>query len=304
LAKASLKSLLLAVLAGLVGAGYMLFEAQWLRLRHRRLEIAGLPPALEGLKILHISDLHAGAPSPSSRAIKKAVTRAAHTGADIILFTGDMTDKKRDVTPLMPLLAELSAPLGKFTVLGNHDHGLRKTFMHDMWNRMTGKSGRGKYETTSEELPATVSRYRKIFESAGIELLENDCRTVEVRGETIRICGVDDLQYGYADLGAVARHDKASSLNVLLSHSPDAFPLLEPGAWQLVLAGHTHGGQICIPHPRKGKILLSTSGSCFGSGIYRREDMLMHVSPGVGTTLLPFRLLSRPEITVLELAVT
>jgi len=187
-------------------------------------------------------------------------------------------------------------------VLGNHDHGLRKTFMHNTLVRLTGNPRPGKYETPGEDFTATVSRCRELFGAAGIELLENECRSVEVRGETVRICGVDDLQYGYADLDAVAGRDEPYGLNVLLSHSPDILPLLETGAWQLVLAGHTHGGQICLPHPRKGKILLSTSGSCFGSGLYGREGTIMHVSPGVGTTLLPFRLLARPEITILELA--
>ena len=88
---------------------------------------------------------------------------------------------------------------------------------------------------------------------------------------------------------------------MLLSHSPDAVNWIPGNVYDLVLAGHTHGGQICIPHPTRGKILLSTSGSDFGAGLYQINGYPMHVSPGVGTTLLPFRLLSRPEITLLEL---
>ncbi|MEK7818053.1 MAG: hypothetical protein AAB281_07360, partial [Actinomycetota bacterium] len=76
---------------------------------------------------------------------------------------------------------------------------------------------------------------------------------------------------------------------------------LSNGDYHLLLAGHTHGGQICLPHPTRGKILLSTSGSSYGAGLYRPGNTVMHVSPGVGTTLLPFRLLRRPEITLLEL---
>ncbi|MHB1003099.1 MAG: hypothetical protein ACYC1B_04615, partial [Thermoleophilia bacterium] len=78
------------------------------------------------------------------------------------------------------------------------------------------------------------------------------------------------------------------------------FGNMADGDYRLVLAGHTHGGQICLPRPG-GKILLSSSGSDYDDGVYRAGGATMHVSRGVGTTLLPFRLLSRPEITLLVL---
>lgn len=293
----------MAGVAGLAGAGYMLFEAQWLRLRRRRLEIPGLPAALEGLKLLHVSDLHAGAPGPGVRAIRKFIERAVGTGADLVLFTGDMTDKKRDLTPYLELLSRVEAPLGKFAVLGNHDHGLRKTFLNDMYRRLTGRGGPGRYEIAAEDISRTVALNRDLLFQAGIELLENECTRLEVSGEAVLLCGVDDFQYGYADLERVdAQLDRAASLRILLSHSPDVVRLLGEGDFQLVLSGHTHAGQICLPHPTRGRVLLSSSGSDYGCGIYHMPGLTLHVSPGVGTTLLPFRLLSRPEITLLELA--
>jgi predicted MPP superfamily phosphohydrolase len=292
----------LAAVAILAWIGYMLFEAQWLRLRRRRLTLPGLPPELAGLKLLHISDLHAGAPGPASRAIAKLVRAARRADADIVLFTGDMTDKKKDLRPWLPLLAEIGGRYGKFAVLGNHDHGLRKTAMQDLAYRVTGHKRRGRKEIPRESLAVTVSMNREQLGQAGIRLLENECATLVTRGGSVQVCGMDDCQYGYADFDGTARQvDRRVGLRILLSHSPDAAETVPPGAYNLVLAGHTHGGQICIPHPVKGKILLSTSGSNFGAGMYHLDGLTMHVSPGVGTTLLPFRFLSRPEITLLEL---
>ena len=297
-----LRALFLAAAAALSLTGYMLFEAQWLKLRKRRLPLKGLPEELEGLRLLHISDLHGGAPGPGGRAIAKLVRASRRADADIVLFTGDMTDKKKDLRPFLPLLAEIGSRYGKFAVLGNHDHGLRKTVLQDLMRRLTGLHRRGPKEVPEEDLEETVALNRELLSQSGIRLLENECATLATRGGKVQICGIDDCQYGYADFDGTARQaDPGAGVRVLLTHSPEAVQWAGDGTYDLVLAGHTHGGQICLPHPTKGRILLSTSGSAFGSGLYRINGVDMHVSPGVGTTLLPFRLLRRPEITLLEL---
>ena len=280
---------------------YMLFEAQWLRLRRRRVTVAGLPAELDGFRVLHISDLHGGARGPGGRAIAKLVSASRKADPDLVLFTGDMTDKKKDLRPFLPMLAEIGSRYGKFSVLGNHDHGLRKTVIQDLARRLTGRQRRGPKEFPEENLGDTVALNRELLGRAGIRLLENECATLAARGG-VQVCGVDDCQYGYADFeGTAAQVDRGAGVRILLTHSPDAVRWTGGAGYDLVLAGHTHGGQICLPHPTKGRILLSTSGSAFGSGMYRVNGLDMHVSPGVGTTLLPFRLLRRPEITLLEL---
>lgn len=298
------RGMTLASGAGLAGAGYMVFEAQWLRVRQRDLKLPGLPEELVGLKLLHVSDLHAGAPGPASRAIAKFVDRVQEIRPDLVLFTGDMTDKQKDLTPWLRLLGEVEAPLGKFAVLGNHDHGLRKTVLQDVARRLTGHAGdTGKLQIASRSLAATVNTCRRLFGAAGIHLLENECARLDVAGVGIQLCGVDDFHYGFADIPQMsAQLDDSVRLRILLSHSPDVVDIIPNGDYQLVLAGHTHGGQICLPHPTRGKILLSRSGSRYGNGLYRLPNLTLHVSPGVGTTLLPFRLLSRPEITLLTLS--
>lgn len=284
---------------------YMLFEAQWLRFVHKRIHVPFLPPALEGIRLLHVSDLHAGVPGPNQRAIAKFVEAALASSPEIILFTGDMTDKKKDLRPHLALLSRLRAPLGKFAVLGNHDHGLRKTLLMDLFNRATGRSRIVSMEVEPSELRATVDLNRRLLERAGIRLLENECARVERGGTAIHVCGIDEYQYGLSDLGAVTKDvDREAGLRILLSHTPDVITELEEGLFQLVLSGHTHGGQICVPRPSRGKVPLSSSGSQFADGVYQFPGTVLHVSRGVGTTLVPFRLLSRPEVTLLELEST
>jgi hypothetical protein len=300
--KSALKTLLLFAAAGMTGIAYMLFEAQWLRLRHLTVTLPGLPASLDGLRLLHLSDLHAGAPGPGARAMAKLVDASRRADPDIVVFTGDMVDKKKDLQPHIGLLRKIEARHGKFAVLGNHDHGLRKTVLQDLIGRFTGlKGGRGRAEVLYEDFEQTVNINRRLLAQAGIRLLENECRLVDGDSWKIQVCGIDDFQYGHADLeSTTAQIDYDAPLRILLSHSPNAAGCVTNGDFQLLLAGHTHGGQICIPKPG-GKIMLSTSGAQYADGLYTLPYMTMHVSRGVGTTLLPFRLFSRPEATLIEL---
>lgn len=282
----------------------MTFESQWLRLRQLTLPLPGLPDALAGLRILHVSDLHAGMPGLNNRAIANFVRKASAAEADFVFFTGDMVNKKRDITPYLDLLARVEARYGKYAVLGNHDHGMRKTVLEDLAHRLTGrKNPRARDEIAMENLAETVGRARERLDRSGIHLLDNECVRREINGAPMQICGVDDFQYGYADMeGAERQVDRSIPLRLLLTHSPDAIDHMISDEYHLLLAGHTHGGQICLPHPTRGRLLLSTSGSGFGEGIYHRHGVTMHISRGVGTTLVPLRLLSRPEINLLVLA--
>jgi predicted MPP superfamily phosphohydrolase len=280
----------------------MLFEAQWLQLRHLKLTLPGLPLALAGLRLLHVSDLHTGSPWPNELAIAKLEPLARETAPDLVLFTGDMTDKKKALEPCLEMLSHIRAPLGKFAVLGNHDHGLRKNALHEFSFGLIGQRIARNADMGADEVAATVSLNRDLLGHAGITLLENECAGVERDGDRLQVCGIDELEYGLADMAAVReRLDSSAGLRILLSHSPDVISQIRPGEFHLVLSGHTHGGQICMPHPWKGRILLSSSGSSYRYGLYQHGGTLMHVSRGVGTTFVPLRLLSRPEVTLLEL---
>ena len=160
-------------------------------------------------------------------------------------------------------LDELLAGLDAYAVPGNHD--VRAT--RDPFSRSGDLAG----------LPAT--------------LLLDDSRSVDVRGERVQIAGVAPRP------GApVPEPDDAAGLRILLSH----YPRLRADGYQLVLAGHMHAGQIVLPYPG-GKLRLAHLRARLNEGVYRERGVTMHVSPGLGTTFVPFRFFARPEVTELVL---
>ena len=117
---------LAAVVAGALGTAYMLFESQWLRCSTRPLPVLGLTDSLEGLTILHLSDVHAGQPGFNLRTLEKAVEWAADSRPDLIVLTGDILGSRWGRERCLSLLGRLQAPLGVFAVRGNHEYGMSK----------------------------------------------------------------------------------------------------------------------------------------------------------------------------------
>jgi predicted MPP superfamily phosphohydrolase len=160
-------------------------------------------------------------------------------------------------------LHETLSGLDAYAVLGNHDVAVTR----DPFSRSAELDG----------LPAT--------------LLRDESRTVERLGRRIQIAGV-----GPHPAGPVPAADEAAGLRVLLSH----YPRLNAPGYHLVLAGHMHAGQIVLPYPG-GKIRFAHLRAALAEGLYRRGGLVLHVSPGLGTTFLPFRFFARPEVTELVL---
>jgi predicted MPP superfamily phosphohydrolase len=256
---------LAAVLAALAW-GY--FEAGWVRLRRVDVAIPGLGSELAGLRIVHLSDLHLGSPSRGERAVRRAIEWAAGLEPDLILVTGDLVSRPKGE----PLLRELVRRLPRcYAILGNHDLALSR----DPFSKVV---------ELRDLKPAT--------------LLLDEGRMVELRGARVWIAGLDPRSRGQEpDLTAEA------DLRILLSHFPSVADRLPDGAFDLVLAGHMHDGQICIPYPG-GKVRLAHLWARYTHGLYRFGEMAMHVSAGLGTTFVPFRFAARPEATELVLQST
>ena len=255
--------LLLAVVAAALSWGY--FEAGWVRLRRIEVAIPGLGSDLTGLRIVHLSDFHLGVPSRGERAVRKAVEWAASLEPDLVLVTGDLVSTPRGEPLLRGLLRRLPRC---YAILGNHDLAIsRDPFSKPVELRELG--------------PAT--------------LLLDEGRMVELRGARVWIAGLDPRSRGKEpDLTAEA------DLRILLSHFPSVADRLPDGAFELVLAGHMHDGQICLPYPG-GKVRLAHLWARYTHGLYRFGKTVMHVSAGLGTTFVPFRFGARPEATELVL---
>jgi len=263
------------VAAGGALAGWGLFESQWVAGREIELPVSGLPPALDGLSLLHLSDLHAGAPSLNLRALRRAVDFAVGRRPDMVAITGDIVSHPRAIAAVERELARLRPPLGTFAVTGNHDVG-----------------------ATSD--PFSQGVVLEDWGPARVEMLRDRAVTVESRGCTIEIAGVDALSWLRGERIAERLFTRPDAFRILLSHFPDLAEELPPGTCSLALCGHLHGGQICLPSPR-GRVKLSHGSRRFDEGVFREGDLTVVVSRGVGTTLVPFRLLARPEVCLLRL---
>ena len=246
-----------------------------MRLRSIEVELERLPPELDGLRVVHLSDFHLGLPSRGAVAVEKAVAWTAELNPDLVCLSGDLLSRGSGEENLRRLLAELPQPA--FAILGNHDFAVSR----DPFSEPTGMTDLGP-----------------------VRLLSDQSETIELRGRRVQVAGSDprtrwsrkrkrpaELAVGDADL------------SILLCHYPQAIDSLPAGAFDLVLAGHMHDGQISIPLPG-AKLRLAHPTARYTSGVYRRPGGVLHVSPGLGTTFVPFRFFARPEATELVLRST
>jgi len=259
---------LAALAAG--GLAWGSFEAGWVRLRVLEVRLDGLPPELDGLRVAHLSDFHLGVPSRGRVAVERAVAWVEERRPDLVCVTGDLLSRAGGEPLLRSLLDRLP---GAFVVLGNHDLAdSRDPFSEPV------------------ELGALD----------GVTLLADDSRTIELRGRRVQFAGVDPRSYGRGEAQPARLADPDADLRILLCHFPGIRRRLPAGAYQLVLSGHLHGGQICVPYPG-GKLLLAHPRAREREGVYRDAATVTHVSPGLGTTFVPFRFFARPEATELVL---
>src|SRR4051794_28129618 len=175
-------------------AGYSFFgERYWIQTKQVTLNFSKLPRAFAGMRMVQFSDVHLGKFYSKDR-LDKLVAEIMELKPDLICFTGDLFDT-HDGEPddrIIPILAKLNAPFGKFAVLGNHDHALGK------------------------------SRIAGILHDSGFRVLDNEQSIVEKQGESIRIVGVDDMFMGKPNLKAALQEDEsAKPFTLLLSHAPD-----------------------------------------------------------------------------------
>ncbi|MCX7600180.1 MAG: metallophosphoesterase [Armatimonadetes bacterium] len=271
---------LVAVMLGI--AVYGLYEARQLREDRIRVSLPNLPQALRGLRIVHISDLHAR-PSwflaPLFDRLVEGVNRAQ---ADLILVSGDLAAGADNMPVAAGLLSRMTSRHGLFVTLGNHDVNVTM----ERWLQ-------------GLEEGFDVEVLRRILEGEGVRLLHNEAVTVEIAGCRVAIIGVGDASCGLDDLrGAIANLPPAD-LVILVGHSPDILDQPEIEVADLVLCGHTHGGQMMIPG--WGSVWAPVwRDRRRGAGLLAFGDVACHVSRGVGVTW-PVRVACPPQLAILEL---
>jgi predicted MPP superfamily phosphohydrolase len=267
-----LKRATLATAAATLGITYSLLEAKWLGVHRVTLTIPNLPPPFKGKTVAFLADLHHGRYVPLSY-VRHAVEMTNALKPDLIALGGDYPyHGVQHIAPCIGELARLSAPLGVYAVLGNHDHYV------------------GGQPYTSAALRA-----------ARIPELTNRGLWIESGGARLWLCGVDDYWQGVQNLPAALADTTTDDAVILLSHNPDYVEEIHDPRVGLVLSGHTHGGQVDLPIIGP-PIVPSIYGQKYSHGLVQGPVTQVFVTRGIGTIAPPVRLFCRPEIILAALA--
>ena len=261
--------------AGAALSTYGIWSAYRMPLVTRRtLTFPDLPPGLDGMTLLHLSDLHAGMHLGEER-MRAVVAQANALRPDLIVQTGDMIDISAEYIPsYVRAFRDLEAPLGCVTVLGNHDH-------------YTG-----------------AAQVARAVRDAGQVFVNNACQVIERNGATLGLLGIDDPDNWKADdpqetfVDLALRAAPPEAFKILLAHRPGAWDSAVPRAIPLTLAGHIHGGQFYLPVLGWSAGRLITK---YVMGHFQRGASQLYVSRGIGVVGVPIRVFVPPEIELFEL---
>lgn len=277
--------------AALAGAGVacvaygVLVERRWYRRVDYRLPI--LPADAHPLTILHLSDLHF-----VRQDRRKAAFLAGLPSADVTVLTGDVLGEPEAVESVLEALRPVRGRVASYFVLGSNDY-----FAPEPLNYLVYFVGRREHRPgTQGRAPDLVAGLRM----DGWTYLKNERADLLMDGIRMDVVGMDDPHIERHDL-RVALHREPGRFGLAVVHSPDPAPELAALGWDLVLSGHTHGGQVRMP--LVGALVTnSTIPTKLCMGLSLLGDTALHVSPGLGTSkFAPFRFLCRPEATVLRL---
>ncbi|MFO0945984.1 MAG: metallophosphoesterase [Planctomycetota bacterium] len=253
-------------------------EPVWLESNVLELPIPNLDPRLDGLRVLQLTDFHLCNRVPASH-IRQAIELGRRQKCDLVALTGDYVHAGfRHVHAIAQLLSRLEAPLGVFAVLGNHDYSVRNIM------------GVRRYPT----LPGTITH---ALQSAGIQVLRNESRMLEHHGAKVAVVGVADLWSRESDVTGALGGVDPDIPRIVLAHNPASVTQLSGMRCDLMLSGHTHGGQIQVPG--LGPAMLSKSMREYAAGLYKHDSGYLYVNKGIGFTVR-FRFKVRPEIAVFQ----
>jgi predicted MPP superfamily phosphohydrolase len=253
------------------------------------LKFPNLPAAFDGFTLTQLSDIHSGSFS-SKKGVEKGINLVNKQNSDVILFTGDLVNNSAaEMDPWIHLFASLKAPLGKYSVLGNHDYG-----DYGPW-------------PSEEAKKANLVRLKEVHKEIGFKLLLNQATHIEKDGQSIALIGVENWGKGgfhkYGSLTKATQNIADGEFKILMSHDPSHW---EPKTLEhdkhihLALAGHTHGMQFGIE-------LFGFQWSPIKyvypqwAGLYKRNDRYLYVNRGFGFLGFKGRIGIWPEITVITL---
>jgi predicted MPP superfamily phosphohydrolase len=240
-----------------------------LEVNHFEIIIPDLPPHFVGYRLAFLSDLHVEG-FMHRKLYDTALRRIVELNADVVLFGGDFVSRRKNIDLMAEwVTAGLAPPDGMFAVLGNHDY----------WS--------------------DPKRLQAALEARGVRFLLNESVAIERGGDQIRIVGIDEVYRGEPEVSGTLDTIRASTPRIVISHHPDIVDRIDQQRIDLLLCGHTHGGQIRAPF--LGPIILpSLHEGKYDTGFFRMRRLLMYVGRGVGA-VPPVRILCRPEVALFDL---
>ncbi len=250
------------LLSGLKGRGYR--NTLQIRVRRNRVALPDLPAPFEGFTLLHLSDLHADLNPPAMERVAEIIGDLEY---DLAVLTGDY--RARSSGPSEPALEAMETVCRALRtpalgVLGNHD--------------------------SLEMVPA--------LEAMGVRMLLNESVVLEREGTTLALGGIDDAhRYHTDDVPGVAAQVRGHPVSILLSHTPEVFRLAARAGFDLMLCGHTHGGQICLP----GGVPLTLEADLprrLGAGAWHHRGLQGYTTTGAGSCIVPARFNCPPEVVL------
>lgn len=270
--------LILLFLSMIVLADAFLIEPNRLKVRYEIIYSPKIPEELNNYTILVFSDLHYNNFVKKNRA-EKVVSVINSVGADTVLFLGDLYDHptKYPITletryELAEILQGIETKYGKFAILGNHDY----------------------------DSPETVDIVIDTLEYANFEVLLNSNTPLYYEGEEyINLIAIDSLSLGNPDIARAYKGIENSDFNIVFTHCPDIFDEIDSSLTDLVLSGHSHGGQVNIPF--LSRFFTPYGARKYYSGKYTSGNLILDITNGVGTTWAKVRFNAPPEIVVYRL---
>ena len=264
------RAALIAAPVATVGYGVFVQRSRF-RLREVDLPCAGLPPDLNGLRLVQLSDIHLS-PFLSVKELEYNVDMANETRAHVALVTGDLISGYGDpLDACLDRLSRLRADAGILGCLGNHE----------------------KYAEVEDYTALEGAR-------RGIRFLRRQSAPLRFGGAALRFTGVDYEKMGGPYLGGMERFVDPAAYNILLSHNPDVFPTASRKGFRVTLSGHTHGGQVNFEILEQS-VNVVRFFTPYVYGLYRRGPSAIYVTRGIGTVGVPARIGAPPEVALLRL---
>jgi predicted MPP superfamily phosphohydrolase len=272
-------------LAGLIGRGMAHWhyatrvEPTWLELNRHDVPIAGLPLPFAGFRVVQLSDFHCGR-RVSTAYLAEAVELAQNQMPDLVVLTGDFIHSGfHYVNRVAQVLGRLRAPHGVFAVLGNHDFSVRNAL-------------------GIRRFPHLHSAVATALAAHGVRVLRNETVRLGTEDKALLLTGVEDLWSRVCDVERAYSGTSEDNPRLVLAHNPITIDHLGGRRCDLMLSGHTHGGQVNLPG--LGRVALSRKGKKFPAGMFQVNNRRLYVNKGVGFGFR-VRFNVRPEVAVFTL---